>query len=391
VPESSTGEAAALLDFLTAPAEQWLDLAPDVVREVGTARLEQIVAATRARTGPFATVTDSPGGLVITGPRGQVPAWAALRPDGTLAGLRIGRRPVSPRRRRRAIGRWQRLAWSAYPAAVAAWNVFALCTEGSVTAWAGDFCSLMGLVVLIEGFGAPARLSRWLRGAGRLCVVAALGSVWRLPEIPLGRAVPRVAAGVVFVVAALWALRSSRAHRWGTAVSQPLRFPLRGTWYVVQGGGRLINHHASVPAQRAAIDLVMTGPRGTRTGRGTGPDAYLAYGRPVSAPCDGVVVSAGDGIDDQTPGRIRFQPPYGNHVFIDTGHEIVKLAHLRRGSVLVKPGERVRAGDPIGEVGNSGNSTEPHLHIHAERDGIGVDLAFTEITGNIYRGVFLNC
>ncbi|MFJ8489107.1 peptidoglycan DD-metalloendopeptidase family protein [Streptomyces sp. NPDC094038] len=109
----------------------------------------------------------------------------------------------------------------------------------------------------------------------------------------------------------------------------------------------------------------------------------------MTATGDGRVVSAADGIADQRPGEIRYQPPYGNHVFLDTGREIVKLAHLRPGSVTVAEGDTVRAGQPLGEVGNSGNSgngTEPHLHLHAEREGVGLDLAFEGMSGRLYRG-----
>jgi hypothetical protein len=49
-------------------------------------------------------------------------------------------------------------------------------------------------------------------------------------------------------------------------------------------------------------------------------------------------------------------------------------------------GQSVRAGDLLGEVGNSGNTTEPHLHIHAERDGLGLDLRFADVSGGLHRG-----
>jgi murein DD-endopeptidase MepM/ murein hydrolase activator NlpD len=64
----------------------------------------------------------------------------------------------------------------------------------------------------------------------------------------------------------------------------------------------------------------------------------------------------------------------------------VVLAHLRLGTVSVTAGDVVRVGQLLGEVGNSGRSTEPHLHIHAERDGTGLDLQFIGVTGGLYRG-----
>ncbi|MBD0860204.1 M23 family metallopeptidase [Gordonia sp. zg691] len=55
----------------------------------------------------------------------------------------------------------------------------------------------------------------------------------------------------------------------------------------------------------------------------------------------------------------------GNHVFIEAGGVVVALCHLRQGGLLVRPGQRVRVGDVLGHCGNSGNSTEPHVHVQA--------------------------
>ena len=57
----------------------------------------------------------------------------------------------------------------------------------------------------------------------------------------------------------------------------------------------------------------------------------------------------------------------GNHVILRCGGAEIVFAHMREGSVTVAPGDRVSVGDRVGEVGNSGASTEPHLHIHAQR------------------------
>jgi murein DD-endopeptidase MepM/ murein hydrolase activator NlpD len=57
----------------------------------------------------------------------------------------------------------------------------------------------------------------------------------------------------------------------------------------------------------------------------------------------------------------------GNHVLLDCGGTEVLLAHLQRGSVLVAPGEHVTTGQRLGLIGNSGNTTEPHLHVSAQR------------------------
>ncbi|MFD8392116.1 M23 family metallopeptidase [Streptomyces sp. NPDC059680] len=68
-------------------------------------------------------------------------------------------------------------------------------------------------------------------------------------------------------------------------------------------------------------------------------------------------------------------------------HPDARRADSRRWKALiVTTGQKVRAGQLVGEVGNSGNTAEPHLHLHAERDGVGLDLAFTDVGGFFHRG-----
>ena len=81
--------------------------------------------------------------------------------------------------------------------------------------------------------------------------------------------------------------------------------------------------------------------------------AYLAYGQPVFAPCDGTVLTARDGLPDQVPGIIVPQPAGGNEIVIDSGREHIRLAHLRPGTVSVTEGQHVRAGLLLGEVGTA--------------------------------------
>lgn len=273
---------------------------------------------------------------------------------------------------------------------LALWNVLALWTAPDRTAWFTDLTILAACCVLAEGLGAPAqqpRLPRRTVEAG--AAVAALVSASRLPGLPSGHGELGLASAAVLLMALVVLVAVARTHSWRAPLSQPLTFPLEGIWYVVQGGGRPLNHHARVPEQRGAVDLVGLGRYGTRTRRDRELTAFAAYGRAVRYPCDGRVVSAEDGIEDQDTrpgGRARYQPAYGNHVFIDTGREIVELAHLRPGSLTVRQGDMVRVGRLIGETGNSGNTTEPHLHLHAERDGVGLDLRFTGMAGRLYRG-----
>ncbi|MEV6509581.1 M23 family metallopeptidase [Streptomyces sp. NPDC051642] len=378
-------EAEALLRFLTAAPEERPRLAPRVADAVGADTLERIVQATLARTGRPVTVTDSPDGLLVTGEEGQVRVWARAAPDGELIALYLeGARHTPPRRRR------LRLPYGLLALLLTLWNVVALWTAPDRTAWFTDLTVLAVCCVLAEGLGAPARQPRLPRRTVEAgVVVAALDSAFRLPGLPSGGGVLGLAGGGVLLVALVVLVAVARMYSWRAPLSQPLRFPLEGEWYVVQGGGRPLNHHARIPEQRGAVDLVGLGRYGTRTRGDHELTAFAAYGRAVRAPCDGLVVSAEGSIEDQDArpgGRARYQPPYGNHVFVDTGREIVKLAHLRAGSLTVSLGETVRVGQLIGETGNSGNTSEPHLHLHAERDGVGLDLRFTDVPGRLYRG-----
>jgi murein DD-endopeptidase MepM/ murein hydrolase activator NlpD len=148
-----------------------------------------------------------------------------------------------------------------------------------------------------------------------------------------------------------------------------MRLPFRGTWTVAWGGRTLEdNYHAAFPDQRYAYDFLVQEDGSTHRGQGDANADYLCFGRAVVAPADGSVVAAVDGVPDQTPGEMNPDAPLGNHVILDHGnHEVSFVAHLQNGSVAVEAGQRVEAGDVIGACGNSGNSSEPHLHHHLQR------------------------
>lgn len=147
-------------------------------------------------------------------------------------------------------------------------------------------------------------------------------------------------------------------------------YPLHaGTYYVVQGGGHpLLNYHGSkAAAQRYALDIVRLGSAGRRAG-GLYPDrleAYAVFGDTVASPMTGVVVVAADGFPDLIPPSMDRKHPAGNHVVVRRDTVYVVLAHLQNGTIRVSAGDSVHAGRPVALVGNSGNTSEPHLHIHA--------------------------
>lgn len=164
-----------------------------------------------------------------------------------------------------------------------------------------------------------------------------------------------------------------------------LEFPLRdGRFVVANGGSRdLVNGHldtlddprfAPVRGQSYALDIVEVNAWGVRAWAPlpADPARYVIFGRPVHAPCPGVVSQIENTLPDLSPPQTDPRNPAGNRVMIDCGGFSVLLAHLKQGSVLVKGGQRVTAGAIVGAVGNSGNSDEPHLHVHAQRPADGI-------------------
>jgi murein DD-endopeptidase MepM/ murein hydrolase activator NlpD len=157
--------------------------------------------------------------------------------------------------------------------------------------------------------------------------------------------------------------------------------PLRGdNWVAGNGPSNTSGHRrtiipidgkARIP-QRFAIDWVQLNPDGmTYTGDPLDNKNYRAYGSEALAVANGIVVATKDGIPQNVPGEnsravpITLETVGGNHVILDLGNgHYAFYAHLQPGSLRVKVGDRVKRGQVLGLVGNSGNSTEPHLHFH---------------------------
>ena len=147
------------------------------------------------------------------------------------------------------------------------------------------------------------------------------------------------------------------------AVRPPSDSPLRVVW---GGSGLAHNRHASSPGQRWAYDLVV---EPAATGARSLAD-YGCFGTPVLAPMGGVVALASDGAPDLAIGETLADPAglLGNHVVLklETGTHLV-IAHLKKGSVRVRTGDVVAESQVLGACGNSGNSSEPHIHLHHQR------------------------
>ncbi|MFD8658037.1 M23 family metallopeptidase [Streptomyces globisporus] len=171
--------------------------------------------------------------------------------------------------------------------------------------------------------------------------------------------------------------------------------PVTGRWSALNSpADKVPSHGTHVYGQTYAIDIVAD----PETAEGEPParpafrwfwplfrrnHAFPAFGAPLLAVADATVVRASDGQRDHLSrnsllglvylmlieGNIRSiagaRRVIGNHVILDLGDgTYAAYAHVRRGSLRVKAGDTVRAGQRIGSVGNSGNSSEPHLHVH---------------------------
>ena len=148
-----------------------------------------------------------------------------------------------------------------------------------------------------------------------------------------------------------------------------LRLPFDGLWWAgVAPTPEIGNHHAAAQDQRHAFDFVIWRDGSTHRGDGKDNADYWAWAQPVRVPASGKVVAVHDGMSDNRPGaETNTSKPFGNHVVIDLGQgEFAVLAHFQKGSILVSDGDRVRSGEVLGLVGNSGNSSEPHIHFHVQ-------------------------
>ncbi|TWF96843.1 peptidase M23-like protein [Kitasatospora viridis] len=376
-----TGEAVGdereqLWRFLTGGRPDEELFAPAAVERIGLRRLAAIRQELRAEYGEVGAVTaEGPAGKYrVECERGAVAASVNVDAEGLILAVWVGGgRPERPRSVRE---RWT-------PLLVLPVTVLPGPALAAVAALAGTRADVVQLGVA----GGALGLIGWLvsSGIGRWALVLTIGALLavaalRMPGLPDGSVelwMTVLAGGSL--VAAVRAVVAS-FEKAGEERPVLIRNPLPGSRaLILQGGGPSVNHHAGHPDERFALDLLCLGPFGTRA-RGLAPranEAYHAYGAVVAAPCDGEVLACFDGYADQPvlasasePGPLMVQPPAGNHIVLRAADRgaVILLAHLRPGSLRVRQGERVSAGQELAEVGNSGNTTEPHLHIQANVD-----------------------
>ncbi|NUT71420.1 M23 family metallopeptidase [Pseudarthrobacter sp. C4D7] len=168
-----------------------------------------------------------------------------------------------------------------------------------------------------------------------------------------------------------------------------LAYPFSGTWLVQNSpADRVPSHGTRLFATAFAIDFTPVDSSGQSAPvtmaalfRPGPPEQFAGFGRPVTAPVAGLVRAVRDGEPDHAAFRGFPSIGYaltqarrvregwlglaGNHVIIQSGNAFIALCHLQRGSVCVQRDQLVRPGEPVGSCGNSGNSTEPHVHVQA--------------------------
>ncbi|MBV7267323.1 M23 family metallopeptidase [Erythrobacter ani] len=130
----------------------------------------------------------------------------------------------------------------------------------------------------------------------------------------------------------------------------------------------------AAPSEKHSVDLIQKNEWGFRTvvekswdPKPLDPLDYAVFGAAILAPCDGQVIESVDGKPDQLAGHRYRSLDGANLVMLRCEGADVLMAHFERGSVKVKQGDSIATGQIVGRVGNSGNTEEPHLHIHAQR------------------------
>jgi hypothetical protein len=172
--------------------------------------------------------------------------------------------------------------------------------------------------------------------------------------------------------------------------SSKLILPFKEEWTVIWGGDtKELNYHVESPAQKNAFDLVITNASGKsfKTDGKTNED-YYAFGKEIIAPCDGTVVLVIDGVKDNAIGETNTFNVGGNMVILKTAaNEYLVFCHFKHGTLQVKEGQSLKQGQLLGLCGNTGNSSEPHLHFHIQNienlnSATGVKCYFEKIRVN---------
>ncbi|MGC8493784.1 MAG: urea transporter [Syntrophobacteraceae bacterium] len=141
--------------------------------------------------------------------------------------------------------------------------------------------------------------------------------------------------------------------------------PFSGRWTVYQAFDGKWTHKG---IWKYAYDFFITDESGrTHQNGGDLLEDYYCYGKPILAPVSGTVVDVGDSLQDNPPGEVDNQSNWGNYIVLHSlfGY-YVEISHLKHGSLQVKTGDSVTAGEVIAACGNSGHSAQPHIHMQVQ-------------------------
>lgn len=150
-----------------------------------------------------------------------------------------------------------------------------------------------------------------------------------------------------------------------------INLPVKGIWIAGHAGGtEIVNYHCAHTSQLYAMDIMKVNDNGRIfTGSGNELTDFYTMNEKIYSPVNGTIVTVVDGLPNAKVSSTTTNPdnPAGNHVVIQFEQDrYIFLAHLNKGSVQVKAGDRIKTGDLIGHAGNSGNTTMPHLHMHIQ-------------------------
>ncbi len=149
--------------------------------------------------------------------------------------------------------------------------------------------------------------------------------------------------------------------------------PFNDFWLTFWGGDTAEqNHHHDVASQKYAFDFIQTDKDGKfyRTNGKTNED-YFSFGADILAPANGIVVEVVNGLRDNKPGELNSFNYIGNYILIKHSENLFSvLGHLRQNSIAVAVGDKVKSGQKLAECGNSGYTTDPHLHFHVQNSDV---------------------
>jgi Peptidase family M23 len=230
----------------------------------------------------------------------------------------------------------------------------------------------VGQPIVGDEIGSAADNSQRDIATGQTSIVYLLVKSEEHAQIP-ARLVHRLVIGGSTIEAAIISTRHEKVH----IVGSPLK---GGPWVAVSGLGNESHHRRQLLllegslhlSSRFAIDWIRLKNSEGSSGDNQDNRSYFSYDEPVLAVSDAKVVSTRDGIVENIPGHfgkgkiavaMSYDTIYGNMIILNLGDgQYAYYGHLKPGSIGVKEGDRVRRGQVIGRIGNTGSSFEPHLH-----------------------------